>query len=141
MAEFPSKMEHTQKKVEVLKPQNKVLMWFLSEVALLEKGWTVTEGFNSVSKWMEKSLLPFSLEKKMQVISQDSVLKRPGRNQILGRRCFGVPEDLHVSSTEFPQDGKTAPIKKRKHTLDGSMDRKRPQNRDVSLAQPCLTFS
>lgn len=64
MGEFPSKMEHTQKKVEVLKPQNKVLMWFLSEVALLEKGWTVTEGFNSVSKWMEKSLLPFSLEKK-----------------------------------------------------------------------------
>lgn len=104
--------------------------------------------FQSKNGWKSPSFLSAWKKNTMQVNSQDSVLKRPGRNQTLGRRFFGVPEDLHVSSIEkenFQKTrnwyGKMAPTKKRKHILDGSMDRKRPQNRDASLTQSCLTFS
>lgn len=53
--------------------------------------------------------------------------ERPERNQTLGRRCFGVPGDLYVSSTEkyiFKKnttngDRRTAPIKKRRPILGG----------------------
>lgn len=105
MGEFPSKMEHTEKKVEVLKSPNKVLIWFWgmspAKWPCWRKAGQAPRGLiESQNGWKSLSFLSAWKKKKQTHTGEFKgfCFEEAWKKSNFGKKMFfGVPEDLYVS--------------------------------------------